>query len=89
MQLKINKKGGKKENKKEIVFILRGGLKIKRFDFMSNLFIFKGCCSYRTASILPVYTFLGATPTCLSTTSPFLKTKTVGMFLTPYFAANS
>src|SRR5690606_9144945 len=35
-----------------------------------------------------VYTFLGDTPTCLLTTSPFLNTKTVGMLRTPYLAAN-
>ena len=43
----------------------------------------------RRLSNAVAYVSFGATPTCLSTNSPLLKTSTVGIFLTPYFAANS
>ena len=42
--------------------------------------------NYMCVSNLPAKMFLAATPTCFSTTSPFLKNKVVGMFLMPYFA---
>src|SRR5690606_8192719 len=56
---------------------------------MANLFSFLFKLYYKRASIASVYAFLGATPTWRPTTSPFWKTKTVGMLRTPYFAANS
>ena len=45
--------------------------------------------SYKAALIASSYVFFGATPTCLETSSPSLNKRTVGIFLTPYFAANS
>ena len=45
--------------------------------------------SYKAALIASSYVFFGATPTCLDTSSPSLNKRTVGMFLTPYLAANS
>ena len=41
------------------------------------------------ASILLASTCLEVAPTCLSTTSPSLRTKTVGMLRMPYFIATS
>ena len=54
-----------------------------------SLCIIYDTSSYKSAFNFSVYTVLGATPTCLSATSPPLKINTVGMFLTPYLAANS
>jgi len=44
---------------------------------------------YKAAFIASSYVFFGATPTCLEINSPSLNNKTVGIFLTPYLAANS
>jgi len=70
---------------------------LQKYNFLVIMQIFKNkkCFPKRKAFIIKVIfykcalnfsaiTSFGATPTNLSTTSPFLKIRTVGIFLIPY-----
>ena len=58
--------------------------KLPLTKYESGSLIYKFTSIYRRASIFLAKSAFGATPTFLSTISPFLKKRMVGMFRIPY-----